>query len=342
MSQQSTLVLSFTKDGDVPAVLARTRFKFREGGIPIAAERGLYGSSFKWTAGVKALSVLLLRTVAETLRRSLAPLATADDDPAYVLRGSRRTPAASLNDALTKQHAWVFDMFGKASPEMPLLKDLVQRRNPDFNTDASAPVELWLDTSIFPAERIEIRLNGKPVRDAKSLEQLADELAVHWERRTSPVTQVAERSVIAGHVKEYFDDVTRAPAIEMEEKLNALVDGLTSLMDDNVEWELVGPPCCPILGRWNGRDTVRDVAFRNFARIKEHRADAHTIIYQNDTIVVLLDGDMIWTPTAQKIDCACVYRFKIRDGKIIHMFERLNWYVANDASVKLSSVPRDG
>src|SRR5207248_155649 len=128
---------------DGPAVLTRTRFAFRGRPDLIEAGRGLYGRSFKWTAGVKALALLLVRTAADARQPALDVRDCSLVEP-YVLQGHRRSPAAALNDALSKGTRWTFDMFGAAG-NLPLLRDLVQRRNPDFNTDKGSPVELWLD-----------------------------------------------------------------------------------------------------------------------------------------------------------------------------------------------------
>ena len=314
MAPGSTLVLSFTKHANGRVSLNRTQFTFRETMGPIEIRRGLYGKTFKWTAGLKALSILLLRTVAQEVLKSSVPAEGEASETAYILQGRRRSPAASLNDALTKNHAWIFDMFGGTTPKMPLLKELVRRRNPDFHTDEAAPVELWLNTDVFPADRIKITLNGEPVRDPETLEQLADDLTSQWPRKSFPVASDSEHLDVHAKVKGMYLGGTSARVVD-------LLEGIYDLMDVDVDWEVVGPPECPFLGRWRGKDRVLAVAKGNFARIQDYRPKVHTVLHQANTAIVVHDDEGIWEPNGKRFGGRGIQSFTFRDGKIVHMYQ---------------------
>lgn len=290
---------------------------------PIEIRRGLYGKTFKWTAGLKALSILLLRTVAQEILKSSVPPEGSASQSAYILQGRRRSPAASLNDALTKNHAWIFDMFGGTSPNMPMLKELVRRRNPDFHTDEAAPVELWLNTEVFPADRIKITLNGKPVRDPETLEQLADDLASQWPAKAFGAASGGEHLDIHAKVKGMYLGSTSARVVD-------LLEGIHDLMDADVDWEVVGPSDCPFLGRWRGKDRVLEVAKSNFARIREYRPKVHTVLHQANSTFVLNDDEGIWEPTGQRFVGRGTQSFTFRDGKIVHMYQVCSEFFFDD------------
>lgn len=164
------LTLTFTP---LPrAELIATRFAHPKLANEVVARLGAYERSFKWTAGVQALSTLLLRTVA-WYGCGQASL------PGPCLEGRRPSLAASLNDVVTKTPQWVCDMFGKVGGRS-LVSTLIGRWNPDFNTSPKAPVQLWLEASELPPDRIRVNIDGRLVNDPEELRALADDVIQQW------------------------------------------------------------------------------------------------------------------------------------------------------------------
>ncbi|MFN8391273.1 MAG: hypothetical protein U0136_13355 [Bdellovibrionota bacterium] len=88
---------------------------------------GICESSFQWTSGVQALTVLCLRTKAAqaaSARSSEPPTATS-------IRGGSGSLAASLDYALSKRPLWLLDMFGVDSYGECLSKRIFVRWNPE-------------------------------------------------------------------------------------------------------------------------------------------------------------------------------------------------------------------
>ena len=166
------LVLVFTPPPG--AELIATRFSFQRLKGPITARLGAYDRCFKWSPGVRALTTLLLQTVAWARNGR-------DDHPQPSLEGRRPSIAASLNDVLTSKPQWVADVFGESDGH-PVLPALIGRWNADFNTCANAPVRLWLECDRLPPDRIRVEVDGKLVDDPVSLAGLADDVRQQWGR----------------------------------------------------------------------------------------------------------------------------------------------------------------
>lgn len=174
------LVLSFTPPPC--AELVATRFSHPHLTGPISARLGAYDRCFKWSAGVRALTALLLRTAAWARNER-----GAHTQPS--LEGGRPSMAASLNDVLTSKPQWVADVFGEAGGR-PVLTELIGRWNADFNTCASAPVRLWLECDRLPPDQIRVEVDGRPVDNPSGLVHLADDVCRQCGRgKVAPETE---------------------------------------------------------------------------------------------------------------------------------------------------------
>lgn len=120
-------------------------------------------STFLWTKGVRALSILTVSTV----------LARHDPRVAPRLEGQRSSVASSLDGVLTKEPAWVVDMFGNHVHGMPAIRRLFVRSNPGGKRPG--PVAVSFAPSVINGQ-IKIFLDGKEVSDSQALWQLLRDL----------------------------------------------------------------------------------------------------------------------------------------------------------------------
>lgn len=152
---------------------------------------GAYSSNrtFQWTPAVKALSILLLKSAQAKHRlkensKNIWPL----------LEGSTSTPASSLDYALSKEPAWLIDVFGHDALGKPLLRKLFTRTNPDRKRPGPTAVSLnnthWRET-IF-----EVRHRGEKIRTPDGLQYLAETIENNWQsyKRNSTAVLKKEKS----------------------------------------------------------------------------------------------------------------------------------------------------
>lgn len=84
--------------------------------------------NFRWSAGVKALTLLLIR---QALLIESGKLENEPADVSASIEGEDSSPAASLDYALSKQPLWLRDMFGISPHGVPVSKLIFRRINPD-------------------------------------------------------------------------------------------------------------------------------------------------------------------------------------------------------------------
>lgn len=102
-----------------------------------------YAGSFQWTSAVKALSLLLVRA-------SLSPQNSA-------IQGHVGSLAASLDYAISKQPAWITEMFGCDQQGISFARRLILRTNPERKRPG--PVVLAVNHVYLPSAAIEIFTN---------------------------------------------------------------------------------------------------------------------------------------------------------------------------------------
>jgi hypothetical protein len=163
----SELVLSFAKSQGT-LQLERTVY-VDSSGLEVVTVRGKTSGAyrnagaFQWTPGVKALAVSFLRALANHLKkvRTYLPL----------LEGERGSLAASLNYALYKQPAWLFDMFGMDDLGNARLRSLLFHSNL-----GTGKIAISLNEDLLPAGSIRVYVGAVEIRDADELGQLAREI----------------------------------------------------------------------------------------------------------------------------------------------------------------------
>jgi hypothetical protein len=101
--------------------------------------------SFQWTSAVKALALLLARTCVNPAEA--------------LLRGDGSSLAASLDYAISKQPAWLTEMFGCDQQGICLARRLILRTNPERKRPG--PVTLGINQLYLDAAAISVYANGE-------------------------------------------------------------------------------------------------------------------------------------------------------------------------------------
>ena len=123
------------------------------------------GGSFPWSAAVKALSILCLKTAADTQRKSVPGRQIPH------LMGKRGSAAASLDYALSKQPQWLANMFGTDSHGTSLARRFLWRTNTEMKRPG--PVTVAVNSKVLLPENVQIFVDSQPVTDYEELMRLA-------------------------------------------------------------------------------------------------------------------------------------------------------------------------
>ena len=119
-----------------------------------------YGS-FQWTRAVQGVAVLAVHTVLSSHSASCPPF----------LQGERGSLAAALDFAISKQPAWLSDMFGVQLSGRPLAQSLFRRTN--TNLKRPGPVVIAIDQRYLPAQSIQLWWNQSVLRHVSQFARLA-------------------------------------------------------------------------------------------------------------------------------------------------------------------------
>jgi hypothetical protein len=145
---------------------------------------------FRWSKGVQALTILLLRHAAWGRRCERDQCA---EPPA--LEGVRQTPAATLNDALSQIPAWMEEIFGQ-DPPLTHLHYLVSWKNRDFKTIQGGPVKIAVNPSKLRPTDIRVWKGGQLIEDPARLYELAE--AIYRQRWTPEAAPDANLNSVSG------------------------------------------------------------------------------------------------------------------------------------------------
>ena len=123
--------------------------------------------AFPWTAGVKGLCILLIRHFLYAAEKN-----DLMNQPRASITGCAGSPAGSLDLAISRQPAWLQDMFGTDSNGACILRHLVSRINPERKRPG--PTALSIKPDALPTKHLSIFMGDKPADSAKVLEILED------------------------------------------------------------------------------------------------------------------------------------------------------------------------
>jgi len=117
----------------------------------------LGAGTFKWTAAVRGLLILFLRTTVSRLDPTCDP----------VLEGSRGSVAGSFDFALSKGPVWIVEMFGATATGELFAKRLFRRVN--SNQKRPGPVRVTVNSTLLPPGAVEVFVGALPVTTPKEL-----------------------------------------------------------------------------------------------------------------------------------------------------------------------------
>ncbi|MCB0337661.1 MAG: hypothetical protein KDD62_15200, partial [Bdellovibrionales bacterium] len=125
---------------------------------------GAIGShrTFQWTAAVKGLALLFISAKMEDIDNAHERKATLG-----FLSGGKGSFAASLDYALSKQPAWLCEMFGTSSNGNAYARQIILRSNPERKS--AGPVSLSIRKAKFNRSSITIKLDGQECREGDLL-----------------------------------------------------------------------------------------------------------------------------------------------------------------------------
>ena len=102
------------------------------------------------------------------------------------------------------------------------------------------------------------------------------------------------------------------------------IEGLISLLDENVEWISSGPPEVPTAGTRRGHEQVREF-FQTVNELFEFdRFEPQTFIAQDDKVVVLGVDAVRLRANNQALEDNWAHVFTVRNGKITHFQEYID------------------
>ena len=165
------MILSFVTVQSTVA-LNQTMFSHPLLGRRLVAVRGTtappQAGTFRWSSGVRAMSVLLTRqAIISEARRT----GHSNGDAAAAIDGHSDSLAASLDYALSKQPLWLQDMFGVTPHGKAISKLLFRRMNPDRKRPG--PVTVFIPNGDFD---VLIEVDGGVLQGESSLRQLEGNL----------------------------------------------------------------------------------------------------------------------------------------------------------------------
>lgn len=155
LSFSSSPRLSLEKTEFIAPFLERTLTSYRGSAFSLPAAC----SGFRWSAAVQAMAVLLLRHAAA-------------QESSFLLEGESGSLAASLDYALSKQPAWLLDMFGLTLQGYSGARMLIQRTNPERKRPG--PVRLSIAPRTLRPRDVTVYHESGLQRDPESLLQMAD------------------------------------------------------------------------------------------------------------------------------------------------------------------------
>jgi ketosteroid isomerase-like protein len=94
-----------------------------------------------------------------------------------------------------------------------------------------------------------------------------------------------------------------------------------ALLDDEIDFEIVGPREIPIVGRHRGRDQVAAAVRKNFGMLEDQRPNVQSVVAQGDTVVVHGQETGRVRDTGRAYDIHWVQILTFRDGKVVRFRE---------------------
>lgn len=140
--------------------------------------------TFQWSSAVRAVACVFLKA------KLLADLPSSEP----MLSGEALSLAASLDYAITKQPAWIVDMFGVSSSGQSMARRLFRVTN--SHRKRGGPVSISLNIHKCPPACVEVVLDGRTVHDPEQLRDLVNRI------ETCPSNRDLREPQTTTHLKE--------------------------------------------------------------------------------------------------------------------------------------------
>lgn len=88
------------------------------------------------------------------------------------------------------------------------------------------------------------------------------------------------------------------------------------IWDDDIDFEMLGPPGSLMAGRWRGKQQVAEAVARNFAALEDQEAEVQTVVAQGDTIVIFAREKGKIRATGKSYECHWVQFFTFANDKV--------------------------
>ncbi|WP_020472558.1 nuclear transport factor 2 family protein [Zavarzinella formosa] len=92
-----------------------------------------------------------------------------------------------------------------------------------------------------------------------------------------------------------------------------------SMLSEDMELEIVGPPVVPFVGRWKGRAELAVAIPRNFSVIGDLKPEIISVVAQGDTVVVVAREKGRYKPNDRPYETNWVQTYTISGGKVVKM-----------------------
>ena len=102
------------------------------------------------------------------------------------------------------------------------------------------------------------------------------------------------------------------------------IDGLLTLLDPQIEWELVGPQEIPYFGRYSGLDQVRTFFERLGSHLEVERFNLHTLIPTMSGAVTQGSERACFVKNGECYEMRWCHVIEIRDGLIVSFTDYLD------------------
>lgn len=132
---------------------------------------------FAWSSAVQAFCLLIIKSAMKARKNHCSAARTGNDfvpDPYSALVGVRKSPARSLDYALSKRPNWLQDIFGFDSKGNSNIYRFFYRINPEGKRDG--PVVVALNCSMLPPDKIHIFNGNSEVTEINELVRMFDNI----------------------------------------------------------------------------------------------------------------------------------------------------------------------
>jgi ketosteroid isomerase-like protein len=96
---------------------------------------------------------------------------------------------------------------------------------------------------------------------------------------------------------------------------------LLGVLDEDVRFEIVGPPTVPLVGRWFGREAVVEAVRKNFSHLDNQHPEMLSVVAQGDTVVISARERGRFRQTGREYDIHWTIFLTFRDGKLVRGYE---------------------